>query len=168
MNQVVEKGIADRLRRSEPSAFESLVAAFHQPVYRFLIFRVGDTDQAEEMTAETFYQLVRSFPRFRGDDGNVRAFVYSTARYVHSSHFRNLHRASGHCDETDDVIDMEATPLQRVLADERAQQLAEAIADLSHVVREVLLLRYSEDLSIDEIIRLSIACRDGEKSSASR
>ncbi len=144
-------GIAKRLRHREPEAFELLVAVFLNPIYRFLLGRGANSEQAEEMTAETFFQLVRSFPEFKGGDHQVRAFVYATARNVSYGYSRRSRSAFALEDATQDVLDPQMTPLQRMLNDERGQQLTEAIASLPDVVREIVLLKHVEELSIDEI-----------------
>lgn len=151
MDQKNAEGIAERLRRSDPRALEWLVAAFNRPVYRFLICRGVESDLAEELTAETFFQLVRGFVRFRGDDGQVRGFVYATARNVRSSNKRRTRGVELSCDGFSDPIDGRLTPLQRILAVERSEQITDAVSQLSDVAREIVFLRFVEDLSIDEI-----------------
>ncbi|MEM9659201.1 MAG: RNA polymerase sigma factor [Planctomycetota bacterium] len=144
-------GIADLLRRNDPRAVESLVAVFHRPIYRFLVCRGADPVLAEELTAETFYQLIRSFRRFRGGDGQVRAFVYATARHVRSRHLRRNSRIEHSQEATESAMDQSDSPLQTLLGTERAEEVAAAVAQLSDVMREVLILRFVEDFSIQEI-----------------
>lgn len=110
---------------------------------------------AEELTAETFYQLVRSLKRFRGNDGQVRAFVYATARHVRSGHIRQDSRLKLSCESTETAIDDADSPLQSMLATERDEELAIAVAQLPDAVREIVVMRFVEDLSIQEI---SSAC----------
>ncbi|MGB7326760.1 MAG: RNA polymerase sigma factor [Rubripirellula sp.] len=155
MDFPLEAGVADRLRAGDPAAAEWLVAAFHRPVYRFLICRGLDTSLAEELTAETFFQLIQSFANFRGNDHQVRAFVYATTRNVHSRYRRKTNRVESSNDATDSAIALDDCPLQKILAKERGQQLADAVAQLSAAAKEVVLLRFVEDLSIHEI---ALAC----------
>ena len=42
MDGTLDDGIADRLRRNDPNAVESLVSVFQRPIYRFLICRGAD------------------------------------------------------------------------------------------------------------------------------
>ena len=76
--------LADRLRRGELSAFETVATQFQGSLYRYFVSVSGDPNCAEEMTAETIARLIESFTRFRGDDSQIRAFIYSTARHVRS------------------------------------------------------------------------------------
>ena len=151
MDQTLVEGIADRLRQGDPGALEWLVSAFYRPVYRFLICRGVESGLAEELTGETFFQLVRGFARFRGDDGQVRAFVYATARTVRASRERRTRSVEQSHHTASEIIDRKSSPLQVLLAAERGEQLACAIAELSDIAREVVVLRFVEDLSIEEI-----------------
>jgi RNA polymerase sigma-70 factor, ECF subfamily len=151
MNQTLVEGIADRLRQGDHSAFECLVSAFHRQVYRFLICRGVESGLAEELTGETFFQLVRGFAKFRGNDDQVRAFVYATARNVRASNERRSRNFARSHETASEVIDRIASPLQVLLSVERGEQLAAAIEHLSDIAREVVVLRFVEDLSIEEI-----------------
>jgi len=151
MEQNLVKGIAERLRRRDSEAIESLVSFLHGPVYRYLIGCGSNVPQAEELAAETFFQVLRSIEGFRGDDNQVRAFVFSTARNVRTRCYRQTSRMEFDSDLAQNVIDAEELSLQRLLAKERNERVADAFARLSEVAREIVFLRFVEDLSINEI-----------------
>jgi len=151
MEQNLVKGIAERLRRRDSEAIESLVSVLHGPVYRYLIGCGSNVPQAEELTAETFFQVLRSIEGFRGDDNQVRAFVFSTVRNVRSRCHRQTSELEFANDVARNVIDAEELPLQRLLAKERDKQVADAVGQLSDVAREIVFLRFVEDTSINEI-----------------
>ncbi len=151
MEQDLTKGIAERLRRRDSEAIESLVSALHRPVYRYLIGCGSNSSQAEELAAETFFQVLRSIEGFRGDDNQVRAFVFSTARNVRARCYRQTSRLEFSNDIVPNLIDVADLPLQRLLAKERNERVADAVGQLSNVAREIICLRFVEDLSINEI-----------------
>lgn len=151
MDSGTHDGIADELRRGAPTAMDSLVAMFHAPLYRFFLCDGADRLVAEDLTAETFVRLIESFQRFRGDDSQVRAFVYATARHVLTRHWQRRSRHDVSLDGATDVQDSQSLPIDRIVNSEQCDRLFHAIGQLPDIVREIVLLRYVEDLSLQEI-----------------
>ena len=145
------ESFSDRLRAGDRDAIEQLVEELHIAIYRFHLWRSPNGHVAEELTAETFYQVVRSIGRFRGRDEGVRAFVYQVARHVSAAQRRRRHLPSQSDVWPDDLSDGELAPPQQVIRDERDQRLMTAVAGLDSAVREIITLRYIEQLSIREI-----------------
>ena len=144
-------GTADGLRRGDPAALERLVHEFHQPLYRFFHCSESKNLIAEELTAETFAQLLSGCHRFRGDDSQVRPFVYATARHVRSAHWRRKTRHELPL-ETAELVDInQIAPVDRIIATEQQENLLIAIGQLPDVVRDIVLLRYVNELSLLEI-----------------
>lgn len=68
MEHPLTPGIANKLRQGDSKAIETVVKALHAPIYRYLVCRGSTVSQAEELTAETFFQVLKSILNFRGDD----------------------------------------------------------------------------------------------------
>ncbi|QDT06995.1 ECF RNA polymerase sigma factor SigW [Rubripirellula lacrimiformis] len=151
MEQPLAPGIADRLRRSESKAVESVVDAFHAPIYRYLVCRGSTASEAEELTSEVFFQILKNISSFRGGDDQVRAFVFSTARHVRANSYRMRSRSARTMDRAMAIADSQASPMERLLADERQAKVVEAIGQLNEVAREIIVLRFVEGLSMIEI-----------------
>jgi len=143
--------IADQLRRSEPSAMDFIAMTFHGPLYRFFLCQDISEQAAEELVAETFVQLIESFRRFHGDDSQVRAFVYATARHIRSRYRARKSRGDVSLDSARPILDPGLTPIDNLVDRERSDALIWAIKQLSETVREIVLLRYVEELSMQEI-----------------
>src|SRR6185369_2145851 len=77
-----ETSFLAELRAGSPGAFAELVEQFEGPLYRFFYCDHRDHHLAQEETAETFGQLVRSLTSKGGACGNLRAYVFGTARHV--------------------------------------------------------------------------------------
>ena len=74
-----EPSLLAGLRTGRPAAFETFVEHFEGPLYRFFVCDHRDYHLAQEQTAETFAQLVRSLPMMRGDVSQLPAFVFAVA-----------------------------------------------------------------------------------------
>ncbi|TWT66697.1 RNA polymerase sigma factor [Allorhodopirellula solitaria] len=144
-------GTAERLRRGDSEAIESVVEAFFAPVYRYLLCRGCSQPEAEELTAETFFQVLKSVSGFRGGEDQIRAFVYATARHVRAGHYRACSRTAA-SDVTWSTMESDGeSPQDSLLKDEQKLQISCAIAKLEEPTKEVVILRFINELSIKEI-----------------
>lgn len=154
MEHSLTPGISHRLRQGDPEAIESVVDAFHGPIYRYLVCRGSTVPQAEELTAETFFQFLKSISSFRGNDDQIRAFVFSTARHVRANSYRRSSKDACSLDTEIAMEDSRASPLSQLLTQERNTEVTRAIGCLSETAREVIILRFVESLSVSEIAKV--------------
>ena len=73
-----EDQFLERLRRGEVAAFEQLVAEHTNDVYALLYRLTSDTEEARDLTQETFLRAFQSVARFRGD-ANLKTWIYRIA-----------------------------------------------------------------------------------------
>ena len=62
-------------------SFEALYDLYKQDVFQYLFRLTGSRDEAEELTAETFYRAFVRFSTFRGDS-DVKTWLYAIARHA--------------------------------------------------------------------------------------
>lgn len=141
----------ERLRSIEPDAVNQLFDEYHRPLYRFFYCRHRDHHLSEEHTAETFLQLVKSLPGFRGETSQFRAFVFSIARRVLYRHYRTPDVASLENSGFVDTPDESDEPFDVIARGEEFDELLTRINQLNPTVRDILLFRYVDDLSLSEI-----------------
>lgn len=141
----------NQLKEGQPAAYELLVDRFEGPLYRFFVCDHRDHHLAAEQTAETFAELVRSLPNMRGTCEQLRAFVFATARHVQGRHWRRPKRMHVPLTAAHGVSDGGPSPPAQAADRERLQRVLDAIGCLDHPLRSVLVLRFVEGLSIDEV-----------------
>jgi RNA polymerase sigma factor (sigma-70 family) len=141
--------LARSAQRGESWALTEVWHRYSPAVVAYLHGR-GVVD-AEDMTSEVFLQVFRRMDRFRGDETDLRTFVFSVAhaRYVDDQR-RVAPRGinAEFVEERHDAVapSAEAHALS-ALATERVRDLIEA---LSPDQRDVLLLRIVADLSLEQ------------------
>jgi len=77
-----ERAFVDRLRAGDPAAFASLYEMYRGNVHRFLMKRVRNPSEAEDLTQETFVQAFRSIGRFEARS-SLLTWLFGIARFVH-------------------------------------------------------------------------------------
>ena len=107
---------------------------------------LGDPDLAQDITQETFVRAYRGFYRFDGKSEKTwltRIAMNLCRDHWKSRWFRNVDRRV-----TPDMLPEAATP-----EDEESGQVLEAVRALPVKLREVVLLKYFQDMDTDEMAR---------------
>lgn len=146
-----EELLLAQLRQGTPAAYATLVERFEGPLYRFFYFDHRNHHVAQEQSAETFAQLVRSLPGMRGGHEQLRAFVFATARHVQLRRWRQRRRQAAPLSEAQEISDRRPSPDIVAAHREQLERVLHAIGRLEGPVRQVLLLRFVEGCAIEEI-----------------
>lgn len=139
-------------QRGDRNAIQAIYDRFNLGIYRYLYYQVGDIQTAEDLTSEVFVRMIRSLPGFQPRESPFQAWLYQIARNLAIDHFRKAtHRNHVELKENDIVQqeDMDKT-VERHLTQE---QLQKALARLNSDQRDVILLRFVNGLSINEVAR---------------
>lgn len=146
---LTDKQYVERCRDGHPEDFGSLVDRYQKPLFSFLLSRVRNSQQAEEAAQESFVRAFVSLAKLRKPE-SFYAWLLGIAARVTKEQFRfeSRHRQ-----------DQEAIATLATNATDHNEDYAveEAIAELPESHRQVILLRYYEGLSCQEVaIRLEM------------
>ncbi|HEX4120993.1 MAG TPA: RNA polymerase sigma factor [Verrucomicrobiae bacterium] len=109
----------------------------------------GNRTEAEDLVQETFVQAIKSWSRFRGESAH-----YTWLHGILLNLCRRYHRKQGRLVYDEERILTETCQpdhVQSIDQDGCAARLVKAMRELSHEHREVVVLRYYENLKIGEI-----------------
>lgn len=148
-------GIA-RLRRGDPEAVAALLARYQNRLYRYLLRLVREPATAEDLFQQAWMRVVQHIRRY-DPRRSFEAWLFSVARNLAIDHLRRYRPES-----LDDPLPSGETreeqlpatgpgALETVLARERAGRLAEILAELPAIYREVLTLRFEEEMKLEDI-----------------
>jgi RNA polymerase sigma-70 factor (ECF subfamily) len=139
------------LRSLSPKAYEALLDRFEAPLYRFFYYSHGNHDLAEDQCGDVFAQVIVAVHKMRGDAGALRAFLFGIARNVLRRGWRaRPARAFGE-NELETMPDRQPSVFRQVADRQAWEQAIGAIEQLADPIRQVVLLRFVEGLSLDEI-----------------
>jgi RNA polymerase sigma-70 factor (ECF subfamily) len=139
---------------SEPPDLEQVFARYLDPVYRFLYSRVGNREDAEDLTSEVFLKATRQLDSER-PEASIAQWLFTVARTVLADHWRRYYRNGGRPATLDDIqlgdASIEAPTPSR--SEDSARLVAEVLAALPERYRRVLELRFLRGYSIVETAR---------------
>jgi RNA polymerase sigma-70 factor, ECF subfamily len=160
----VEDQFIERLKRSDPAAFEKLVNERSGEIYGLLYRLTENTEEARDLTQETFLRAFQSIGQFRGES-DLRTWIYRIAINQARNRWRWWRRR--HRDSTVSIDAADAAgnsaliaqlssgnssnPEHGALAHERERALRKALSGLRRVYREAVVLRDIEGFAYEEI-----------------
>jgi RNA polymerase sigma-70 factor (ECF subfamily) len=152
-----------RLRRGDLEALSELIVRYQNRLYRYLLRIVGRPAEAEDLFQQTWLKVVDKIGSF--DPGrNFDAWLFALARNLAIDHLRQIRPqsldeplADSEFGETvaDRIPSGEHSPFGRALMAERRTQIGELITALPIIYREVLALRFEEEMKIEEIAQVT-------------
>ena len=128
---------------------KELIAAYGDRLLRSAYLLCGDETEAQDLVQETFLQALKSAYRFRGDSA-VYTWLHGILRNLCHRHLRKQKR---YVYDEDRLLKEPFQPDSACASDRDfcAAKLARALQQLSPEHREVVVLRYFENMKIQEI-----------------
>ncbi len=144
-----------------PAAADALSALYrrHQgPLYRFSILRTGSADVAADIVQDVFMALIENKLAFDATRGALSSFLFGVARNfaLKRDEVSRRHVALDDSEDCDNdlLIDQSITPIEKLLADHRAEAVRCALMRLAPHYRDVVILYEMHDMSYVEIANI--------------
>ena len=164
LRPTAENQFIERLKKGEAAAFEILVSERSGEIYGLLYRLTENTEEARDLTQETFLRAFQNIGHFRGD-ADLRTWIYRIAINQARNRWRWWRRrrrdATVSLDAPDGPFgqplnatlraDQRNDPERQTLAHERERVLRLALKMLGRAYRETVILRDIEGFSYEEI-----------------
>ena len=148
--------LLQRAGEGEQAAFRELYQRYREPIFRFAYRLLGSVEIAEDVTHDCFLSLIRKPENFRPERASLKTYLYAAARNLALKHFRNQGREADMDEVTSEPQDSpRREPLRRLLDEELADQVREAVFSLPPLQREALILFEYEGLSLSEVAEIA-------------
>jgi len=163
-----ERLLLTRLQARDEEAFEEMVGLYQNKVYNLVYRMMGNAGEAEEVAQEVFVTVFKSIDSFRGDS-KLSTWLYRIATNHCKNRLKYLgrrsYKATGELDEAVERELQDSQPSsmrphidgpEAVLEGLELERTVQAgIAELDEEHRTLVLLRDVEDLSYDEISKVT-------------
>jgi len=150
------KALARGLRRRDPELLDQLIEQYHYRLFRYLRSLAGNQEIAEDLFQETWIRVLE-----RGHQYNEKwkfgTWLFTIARHLFVDYLRRKNPAAIVPDDREEAQNASEpasdtpTPLDRQIQREESEWIAQALGRLAVSYREVLVLRFQEDMSLEEI-----------------
>lgn len=158
--------VAEGLKRQDIGLLDSLIVRYQHRLMRYLLFLTGNREMSEDLFQDVWMRVLTRGRQFNGR-ARFETWLFTIARNLVIDYRRKRTMAS--LEEiidsgTDDdrpmsfeVADRQPSPFDTFSRLEDREKIAQALLHLDTLYREVLVLRFHEDLTLDEIAKVTRA-----------
>ncbi len=155
--------IARGLKQQDPELLDSLIETYQHRLMRYLMFLTSKREVAEDLFQEVWIRVLRRGAQYNGK-ARFDTWIFTIARnlVIDLSRKRTMAsldemREGGEDERPFEIAEDSPSPLDRYEFKENAEELAEVMSTLDASYREVLTLRFHEEMSLDQIATLTCA-----------
>jgi RNA polymerase sigma-70 factor (ECF subfamily) len=152
------------LKRQDAGLLDELIVRYQHRLLRYLLYLTGNREMAEDLFQEVWMRVVVRGGQFNGK-ARFDTWLFTIARNLMIDQRRKrtmqsldeIFEGSGDDDRpmSFEVADDEPTPFDRLANLEDRERIAAALLELDTMHREVLVLRFHEELSLEEIAKVT-------------
>jgi RNA polymerase sigma-70 factor (ECF subfamily) len=150
MLRIFEKILINQIKKGDEQAFAQFYNTYQPKLYRFIYFKVSDQERAQELTDEVFMKVFYYLKDNQSDEvDNFQAFIFKTARNLVIDFYRTRKND----------VSLEAVPEIAIPEDASKkidekldmEKLVQALKSLPQNYKEIIILRFIDELSFEEI-----------------
>jgi RNA polymerase sigma-70 factor (ECF subfamily) len=149
-----EEGLVRRAQQQENEAFAQLYEAYFDKIYRYILLRMGNETEAEDLTQQVFMKVLHSISSYKSKGAPFSSWVYRIAHNQVVDFLRQRNKKA--------TVDIEGLslpfqgedPQHRMESELDIKQLKEATRQLTSAQQEVLSLRFAGELSIAQCAQI--------------
>ena len=146
-----EKKLLKQVNQGESRAFEEFYGLYVKKIYRFIYYRINSKQDAHDLTSETFCRAWQSAAQGSKIE-NLKAFIYRIAHNLVVDFYAQKPKAPLELnEELRETLPEENGLEKRMAINSDVEQVKKAIGELPDSYREVLIMRFLDELSISEI-----------------
>jgi RNA polymerase sigma-70 factor, ECF subfamily len=149
---VLDENRLVEMARGDPEAFGELYRRNVNRIYTYVFYRVGNATDAEDLTARTFYQALGGIHRYVDQGVPFLAWLYRIAHNLVANHHRTRARwKETSLEQRENQVNAAERPDRTVESSERRRALLSAIRRQPEERQHLLVLKFAERLSNEEI-----------------
>jgi RNA polymerase sigma-70 factor, ECF subfamily len=155
----IEEKLVKKIKKGDRDAFAQLVELYKDKIYQLAYRMVGNKQEAEDIAQEAFLRVFANIDQY--DPGyKFSTWIYRIATNLSIDHLRKrkqVYSIDRQGDGTDDIdwheriADQAPNPEEQLVKGELQEQVQQALSNLTPKYRSIMILRYIEDLSLQEI-----------------
>jgi len=155
--------IALGLKRQDPELLDRLIDTYQHRLMRYLMFLTGKREVSEDLFQEVWIRVLRRGSQYNGK-ARFDTWIFTIARnlVIDLSRKRTMAsldemRETGEDERPFEIAEDGPSPFDQFALRENAAEVAQVLLKLEPTYREVLSLRFHEELSLEEIATLTRA-----------
>ena len=152
-----EEGLVKRAKQRDQEAFSQLYERYFDRIYRYIVIKIGNEKEAEDMTQQVFLNAHQSISSFKWQGFPFSAWLYRIAHNQVVDYLRKKSKQPATLSDNLSISDSDDRSTNPHLMLEHRldiEQLRLATGQLTEAQREVISLRFTSDLSTAEVAKI--------------
>ncbi len=147
--------IVEKIGSSAGAVFAELYEQYLPKVYRYISYRITDTQVAEDLTSTVFEKALTKFKSFNSEKASFSTWIFTIARNTLTDHFRVSHtHQTVLLDDPVIAAGPEISPEDESDRAEDIRILNSCVAQLSAAEREIISLKFGGEMNNRQIAKM--------------
>jgi len=149
---ISDEQLATQFQQGKESAFEAIVHRYHGPIHAYIVRMGGEYHVANDIVQEVFIKICRNINQYRSSLP-LRPWIFAIASNAYKDYLKKTYvsRDITGLDNLEEFTVSTNIAENKLLAKDQREQILTAVHSLREIYREVLVLRYYQDLKLDDI-----------------
>jgi RNA polymerase sigma-70 factor (ECF subfamily) len=150
-------------KQGDTNAIGELYECHRLGIFRYLYYRTGDTQVADDLTSEVFLRMIRSLSGYRQQDVAFQAWLFQIAHNLLNDHYRKM-SVRNHVQLEENIMENPPTPPSRPVEHSlNSVTLQKALDRLSGEQRDVIVMRFITGMPISDVAQALHKSEDAVK-----
>ncbi len=146
---------ANKIARSTAEIFGDLYKEFLPKVYRYVNYRITDTNLAEDLTSIIFEKALVKFKSYSSEKAAFSTWIFSIARNTVIDHFRASGKAPVPMENTIKDNNSGTSPEDEMIKFEEYKILHSCISQLGSQEKEIVSLKFGAEMTNRQIAKMT-------------
>ena len=156
-NQLDDVKLLKQAREFDKEALSWIYQTYHQAIYRYIYHHLGHVQTAQDLTSDVFRRFLQALRNGGGPTQQLSAWLYRVAHNLYVDELRRRqHRNHEPLDEMtgDTLKDNDTNPDELVWTVTTKGEVREALLELTEEQRQVIVLKFMEGLTNNEVAEI--------------
>lgn len=144
-----EEALVAEAQKGNLTAFANIYEQYYEKIYRYIVVRIGNPADAEDLAGDVFLKALEAIGSFRSRGVPFSAWLFRIAHNVAVDHLRKRKRHE--TNELDQALAVPGPGFEETVEVKLAMEgVASVMSDLTELQRQVIALRFAAELSVAE------------------
>jgi RNA polymerase sigma-70 factor (ECF subfamily) len=162
MLEAISSEIISRAQEGDSTVLSDLYEHYRASIFRFLYYRVGEIQAAEDLTSEVFLRMIRSIGGYRPRGIAFEAWLFQIARNLAIDYYRKQHRDQS-VPLQEEILSTNEGVEKMIDGNLNNENLVQALSHLNEAQRDVIVLRFVNEMPIAQVAQTLHKSEDSVK-----
>jgi len=148
--EILNPELIRKAQDGEPLIVSAIYDRYQESIFRYLYYRIGDQQTAEDLTSEVFLRMIEKLSGYQDQKVSFQAWLFQIARNLSIDHYRKMN-VRNDVQLEEDYPGKGEEPLELIDRELTSEKLCRALGKLPENQRDVVVMRFVVGMPIGEV-----------------